>query len=51
MHLITLENGGKARALNHGLEIARSEIVVALDADTQFEPDTIARLARWFAAR
>jgi peptidoglycan-N-acetylglucosamine deacetylase len=50
VHLITLENGGKARALNHGLEIARSEIVIALDADTQFEPDTIARLARWFAA-
>jgi|tagenome__1003787_1003787.scaffolds.fasta_scaffold20986571_3 cellulose synthase/poly-beta-1,6-N-acetylglucosamine synthase-like glycosyltransferase/peptidoglycan/xylan/chitin deacetylase (PgdA/CDA1 family)/spore germination protein YaaH len=50
VHLITLENGGKARALNHGMEIARSEIVIALDADTQFEPDTIARLARWFAA-
>jgi len=32
------------------MEIARSEIVIALDADTQFEPDTIARLARWFAA-
>ena len=28
----------------------KSEIVVALDADTQFEPKTIARLARWFAA-
>jgi cellulose synthase/poly-beta-1,6-N-acetylglucosamine synthase-like glycosyltransferase/spore germination protein YaaH/peptidoglycan/xylan/chitin deacetylase (PgdA/CDA1 family) len=50
VHLIRLENGGKARALNHGLEIARSDIVIALDADTQFEPDTIARLARWFAA-
>ena len=25
------------------------EIVIALDADTQFEPTTIARLARWFA--
>ena len=50
VHLIKLENGGKARALNHGLAAAKSEIVVALDADTQFEPDTIARLARWFAA-
>ena len=49
VRLITLENGGKARALNHGLEVATSDIVVALDADTQFEPDTIARLARWFA--
>jgi len=50
VHLIKLENGGKARALNHGLALARSEIVIALDADTQFEPGTIARLARWFAS-
>jgi len=49
VRLLTLDNGGKARALNQGLALARSEIVVALDADTQFEPDTIARLARWFA--
>ena len=50
VQLLRLENGGKARALNHGLALAQSDIVVALDADTQFEPDTIARLARWFAA-
>jgi cellulose synthase/poly-beta-1,6-N-acetylglucosamine synthase-like glycosyltransferase len=50
VRLINLENGGKARALNHGLALAKSEIVVALDADTQFEPNTIARLARWFGA-
>ena len=49
VQLIKLENGGKARALNQGLALARSDIVIALDADTQFEPDTIARLARWFA--
>jgi cellulose synthase/poly-beta-1,6-N-acetylglucosamine synthase-like glycosyltransferase len=49
VHLIKLENGGKARALNHGLAMAKSDIVVALDADTQFERATIARLARWFA--
>ena len=42
-------NGGKARALNRGLELAQGEIIVALDADTQFAPETIARLARWFA--
>jgi len=45
---MTMENGGKARALNHGLERATGEIVVALDADTLFPPDTIAMLARWF---
>jgi cellulose synthase/poly-beta-1,6-N-acetylglucosamine synthase-like glycosyltransferase/peptidoglycan/xylan/chitin deacetylase (PgdA/CDA1 family) len=47
--LLTAANGGKARALNQGLALARGAIVVALDADTQFEPQTIARLARWFA--
>ena len=48
VRLLTLVNGGKARALNQGLTLATGEIIVALDADTQFEPDTIARLARWF---
>ncbi|MDB5669473.1 MAG: polysaccharide deacetylase [Alphaproteobacteria bacterium] len=49
VRLLTLVNGGKAKALNRGLELARGEIVVALDADTQFEVETIAKLARWFA--
>ena len=48
VQLLTLENGGKARALNEGLKLARGEIIIALDADTQFETDTIAKLARWF---
>ncbi|MFS0773795.1 polysaccharide deacetylase family protein [Sphingomonas sp. 1P08PE] len=46
--LLTLVNGGKAAALNRALLQARGEIVIALDADTQFETTTIARLARWF---
>jgi cellulose synthase/poly-beta-1,6-N-acetylglucosamine synthase-like glycosyltransferase len=49
VRLLTLANGGKARALNRGLELATGEIIVALDADTQFEPLTMARLSRWFA--
>ena len=49
VRVLTLENGGKAQALNRGLELASGEIIIALDADTQFEPETIARLARWFA--
>jgi cellulose synthase/poly-beta-1,6-N-acetylglucosamine synthase-like glycosyltransferase len=48
VRLLTLENGGKARALNRALELVTTELVIALDADTQFEPTTIARLARWF---
>ncbi|MBU6206868.1 MAG: bifunctional polysaccharide deacetylase/glycosyltransferase family 2 protein, partial [Alphaproteobacteria bacterium] len=47
--LVSLENGGKARALNHGITLAKGEVIIALDADTQFEPLTVARLARWFA--
>ncbi len=47
--LMSFENGGKARALNRGLAEAKGEIVVALDADTLFPPDTIGQLVRWFA--
>ncbi|MEE4451617.1 glycosyltransferase [Novosphingobium resinovorum] len=47
--LLTLANGGKASALNRALLQATGEVVIALDADTQFEPETIRRLARWFA--
>ena len=37
-------NGGKASALNYGIRRARGEIVICLDADTVFEPQTIAEL-------
>ena len=30
------------------LALVEDEVVIALDADTQFEPTTVARLARWF---
>jgi cellulose synthase/poly-beta-1,6-N-acetylglucosamine synthase-like glycosyltransferase/peptidoglycan/xylan/chitin deacetylase (PgdA/CDA1 family)/spore germination protein YaaH len=49
VRLITAANAGKANALNLGLAAATGSVVVALDADTQFEPDTISKLARWFA--
>lgn len=49
VRLLSLPNGGKAHALNQGLRVAKGDIVVALDADTRFEPDTIAKLVRWFA--
>jgi len=49
VRLMTLANGGKASALNRALRHATGEIVVALDADTQFERDCITRLVRWFA--
>lgn len=49
VRLLTLTNGGKASALNRALAHATGEIIIALDADTQFLPDTIAKLVRWFA--
>jgi peptidoglycan-N-acetylglucosamine deacetylase len=48
VRLLTLTNGGKAHALNQALKLASGAIVIALDADTQFEPETISRLASWF---
>ncbi|MGN6516861.1 MAG: polysaccharide deacetylase family protein [Rhizomicrobium sp.] len=48
VELISVANGGKANALNTALARATGDIVVALDADTQFDGDTIARLVRWF---
>jgi cellulose synthase/poly-beta-1,6-N-acetylglucosamine synthase-like glycosyltransferase/peptidoglycan/xylan/chitin deacetylase (PgdA/CDA1 family)/spore germination protein YaaH len=47
--LITIANGGKAKALNIGLGQARGSVIVALDADTQFESETVTHLARWFS--
>ena len=37
-------NGGKASALNYGIALTSAPIIVALDADTLFERDTIRRL-------
>jgi cellulose synthase/poly-beta-1,6-N-acetylglucosamine synthase-like glycosyltransferase/peptidoglycan/xylan/chitin deacetylase (PgdA/CDA1 family)/spore germination protein YaaH len=47
--VISVPNGGKANALNIGLANCHGQVVVALDADTHFNPDTISRLVRWFA--
>lgn len=48
LRVITQQNGGKSVASNHGIEEARGEIVVTLDGDTLFEPQTIRMLARHF---
>jgi cellulose synthase/poly-beta-1,6-N-acetylglucosamine synthase-like glycosyltransferase len=49
VRLMRFPNGGKALALNRGLDQVKGEIIVALDADTLFAASTIARLTRWFA--
>lgn len=48
VRLITQANAGKANAVNNGIAASRGDIIIALDADTQFEKETIARLVRWF---
>jgi spore germination protein YaaH/peptidoglycan/xylan/chitin deacetylase (PgdA/CDA1 family)/GT2 family glycosyltransferase len=42
-------NGGKSSALNLGFARASADVVIALDADTVFLPDTVRRLAARFA--
>lgn len=44
----TKENGGKADALNAGLDIAEGELVCAIDADTVVEADALQRMVRPF---
>src|SRR5205085_11980186 len=48
VRLFTEPNSGKSGALNIGLRHATGDIIVALDADTQFPADTIRALARRF---
>lgn len=44
IRLLRQPNQGKARALRRGLAAARHEFIVMLDADTQFQPDTLLQL-------
>ena len=48
VRLFTKVNEGKAKALNFGIDHAEGHIVVALDADTVFRPDTLSMLVRRF---
>jgi cellulose synthase/poly-beta-1,6-N-acetylglucosamine synthase-like glycosyltransferase/peptidoglycan/xylan/chitin deacetylase (PgdA/CDA1 family) len=49
VRLIRQQNAGKAAALNRGIAHARWGIVVMMDGDTVFEPDTIHTLVQPFA--
>jgi cellulose synthase/poly-beta-1,6-N-acetylglucosamine synthase-like glycosyltransferase/peptidoglycan/xylan/chitin deacetylase (PgdA/CDA1 family) len=44
VHLVRQDNSGKAAALNTGVEHTDAEILVMVDGDTLFEPDTLQRL-------
>ncbi len=49
VRLLRQQNAGKATALNRGIGVARGDILVCLDADTLFTPDTLGRLVAPFA--
>ena len=46
--VVDKENGGKADALNAGLDVGSGDLVCAIDADTLIEPDALQRLVRPF---
>jgi cellulose synthase/poly-beta-1,6-N-acetylglucosamine synthase-like glycosyltransferase/peptidoglycan/xylan/chitin deacetylase (PgdA/CDA1 family) len=48
VRLLRQANTGKAAALNRGLAASRSEIVVTVDGDTLFEPDSLTQLVQRF---
>ncbi|GGQ41647.1 bifunctional polysaccharide deacetylase/glycosyltransferase family 2 protein [Couchioplanes azureus] len=50
VRVIRVPNGGKANALNTGIALARHDIVVTVDGDTIFEPDSIRMLVQPFAS-
>ncbi len=47
--VLTKPNGGKASALNYGLQRCKNEFVVCIDADTILDPDALYHLSKPFA--
>ncbi len=48
VRLVSQPNGGKSSALNHGMQEAKYEIVITIDADTIVMPQTLSELAAPF---
>jgi cellulose synthase/poly-beta-1,6-N-acetylglucosamine synthase-like glycosyltransferase len=49
--VVDKENGGKADALNVGLNVSRMDLFMAIDADSILEPDAILKLVKPFMER
>ncbi|MEV4636152.1 bifunctional polysaccharide deacetylase/glycosyltransferase family 2 protein [Actinoplanes sp. NPDC049548] len=50
VRVIRTPNGGKANALNTGIALARHDLIVTVDGDTIFEPDSVRMLVQPFAS-
>lgn len=48
VHVFTKQNGGKATALNFGIEKSKADYVVCIDADTQLKSDAVSLLMKYF---
>ncbi|HTQ28982.1 MAG TPA: polysaccharide deacetylase family protein [Puia sp.] len=49
--IFTKSNGGKASALNFGIQQSGAEFVVCIDADTKLMPDAVSKLMMHFSPR
>ncbi|WP_030441656.1 bifunctional polysaccharide deacetylase/glycosyltransferase family 2 protein [Actinoplanes subtropicus] len=49
VRVVRVPNGGKPNALNTGIALAKNELIVTVDGDTIFEPDSIRMLVQAFA--
>jgi cellulose synthase/poly-beta-1,6-N-acetylglucosamine synthase-like glycosyltransferase/peptidoglycan/xylan/chitin deacetylase (PgdA/CDA1 family) len=50
VRVVRVPNGGKANALNTGIALAKHDLIVTVDGDTIFEPDSIRMLVQPFAS-
>lgn len=48
--ILAKKNGGKASALNYGIEACNTNFVVCVDADTQLQRDAVSKLMKHFIA-
>ncbi|SDT76238.1 bifunctional polysaccharide deacetylase/glycosyltransferase family 2 protein [Actinoplanes derwentensis] len=49
VRVVRVPNGGKPNALNTGVALARHDLIVMVDGDTVFEPDSLRLLVQPFA--
>ena len=49
VRVLRQKNSGKPKALNAGIRAAKHDIIIMIDGDTVFEPDTVRLLAQPFA--